>query len=126
MVEISQKFVAFSEYMNFKKNEILCIFLHTTASFENASAKCITMRLYKKFHSFVNPVLLLIGLLFPEKFNTRSDIIYKVETAMSLSTGNFAIKLCSLKYKYRSRVLKSRSVLKAAPSFLRLLYYIEI
>ena len=28
--------------------------------------------------------------------------------------------------KYRSRALKSRSLLRAAPSFLRLLYYIEI
>ena len=31
-----------------------------------------------------------------------------------------------LKNKYRSRALKSRSVLRAAPSFFRLLWYIEI
>ena len=74
--------------------------MHTTVSLENASAKYVTMLLYKRFHPFVNPVLLLIGLLFPEKFNTRSDIIYKVEIAMSLSTGYFTIELCWLKYKY--------------------------
>ena len=55
---------------------------------------------------------------------------YLVEFAFgALKWLNFRFELLNMNHfgcRYRSRALKSRSVLRAAPSFLRLLYYIEM